>query len=214
MPDDSVSEFLDILTDDGSVIGQASRREVHQKGLWHRTFHGLVVRSGLPARVVLQRRALTSAFAGRLDFTASGHLAAGEQPHHGVRELEEEVGLSVAVTDLNPVGVHRIIDHRDGITNREQVHVFFVRSDLGLDRFRPDPGEVSSLVEVEVEPLLSLVDPSTRVSRIAALEWSPGAPIDEVGIGHGDLMPGYDDYLIKTMIMAERFAAGRSPIAI
>ena len=100
MPDDSIGEVLDVLSDDGTVIGTASRREVHRNGLWHRTFHALVVRPGPPARVVLQRRAATSFFAGRLDLTASGHLAAGEQPIDGIRELEEEVGLSVNPVDL------------------------------------------------------------------------------------------------------------------
>lgn len=214
MPDDSVSELLDVLTDDGTVIGTATRREVHRNGLWHRTFHALVVRPGEPARVVLQRRAATSAFAGKLDFTAAGHLEAGEQPIDGIRELEEEVGLSVDPVDLTPVGVHRIVDHRDGITNREQVHVFFVRSDLALDRFTPDPAEVSSLVEVEVEALLSLVDPATDTARIDVREWAPGSTVFEPMIGPEDLMPGYDNYLIKTMVMAGRFAAGRSPIAI
>ena len=159
-------------------------------------------------------RAQTSAFAGRLDFTASGHLAAGEEPTDGSRELSEEVGLSVAASDLVPVGVHRIIDHRDGITNREQVHVFFISSDLPLDRFRLDPGEVASLVEVEVERVLALVDRSDETDRIEAREWTPGSPVAAVAIAADDLMPGYDDYLIKTMIMADRFAAGRSPIAI
>ena len=214
MPDDSRTELLDVLSDDGTVIGTASRHDVHVNGLWHRTFHGLVVRRGLPARVIFQRRAETSAFAGLLDFTASGHLAAGEQPTDGVRELEEEVGLVATVDDLTPVGVHRIVDHRDGITNREQVHVFFIESDRPLDRFRPDPGEVSSLVEVGVDPLLSLIDSASPVSEVSAIEWSPGSPVLDVAIGYEDLMPGYENYLIKTMIMAERFAAGRSPIAI
>ena len=214
MPDDSVSELLDVLTDDGSVIGTATRLDVHRNGLWHRTFHGLVVRSGLPARVLFQRRAASSAFAGKLDFTASGHLEAGEQPIDGARELEEEVGLVVAPTELVPVGVHRIVDHRDGITNREQVHVFFVRSDLPIERFRPDPDEVSGLVEVEVEPMLRLVDRADPTTEFDAREWTPGTAPTDVTIDEADLMPGYDNYLIKTMIMAERFAADRSPIAI
>lgn len=214
MPDDSVTELLDVLADDGTVVGTATRREVHREGLWHRTFHALVVRPDLPARVVLQRRAATSFFAGRLDLTASGHLAAGEQPADGVRELEEEVGLTVRAADLEPVGVHRIIDHRHGLTNREQVHVFFVRSELPLERFEPDPAEVSSLVEVEVEALLSLVDPANAIATIGVREWSPGSTVSETTIGFDDLMPGYAGYLIKTLIMAERFAAGRSPIAI
>ncbi len=214
MPDNSTEEFLDVLADDGSILGTASRREVHQKGLWHRTFHALVVRPDLPARVVFQRRAASSSFAGLLDFTASGHLAAGELPVDGVRELEEEVGLRVTAGDLVPLGVHRIIDHRNGITNREQVHVFFVASDVALDRFRPDPSEVSGLVEIEVEPLLTLVDPDHPADRIEAVEWEPGTAPTGVTIGHDDLMPGYDAYLIKTLVMAERFAAGKSPIAI
>ncbi len=214
MPDDSTTEMLDVLTDDGTVIGTASRRHVHENGLWHRTFHGLVVRPTLPARVVFQRRAATSAFAGRLDFTASGHLSAGEEPVDGRREFEEEVGLLVDPGDLVPVGMHRIVDNRPPVTNREQVHVFFVASDRDLDQFVLDPGEVAGLVEVEIEPLLHLVDRANPTTGIAAREWRPGSTVDEITIGHDDLMPGYDDYLIKTMIMAARFAAGQSPIAI
>ncbi|MDH4278875.1 MAG: hypothetical protein OEW83_12430, partial [Acidimicrobiia bacterium] len=132
----------------------------------------------------------------------------------GIRELEEEVGLSVNPVDLTSVGVHRIVDHRDGITNREQVHVFFVRSDLALDRFTPDPAEVSSLVEVGIGALLTLVDPANDTTRVDVREWAPGSTVSETTIGPDDLMPGYTGYLIKTLIMAERFAAGRSPIAI
>ena len=57
-------------------------------------------------------------------------------------------------------------------------------------------------------------DPATDTARIDVREWAPGSTVFEPMIGLEDLMPGYENYLIKTMVMAGRFAAGRSPIAI
>ncbi len=100
--------------------------------------------------------------------------------------------------------------------NREQVHVFLALSDLPLDRFRPDQREVAGLVEVETGPLLRLVDAADPTCSITAREWSGDREVRPrpVEIGRSDLMSGYDHYLIKVLVMAERFAAGIGPVAI
>jgi isopentenyldiphosphate isomerase len=37
------TETLDYLNDNRQVIGKATRHEVHQKGLWHQTFHCWII---------------------------------------------------------------------------------------------------------------------------------------------------------------------------
>ncbi|HZT23832.1 MAG TPA: NUDIX domain-containing protein [Verrucomicrobiae bacterium] len=86
-------EIFDIVNERDEVIGRATRREVHARGLWHRAVHVLVFNSR--GEVFLQKRSLKKdTAAGLWDSSASGHLAAGEGYDAGAaRELREEIGL-------------------------------------------------------------------------------------------------------------------------
>ncbi len=63
-----------------------------------------------------------------LDATAAGHLTAGESVADGMREVEEELGVSWPMDALTDLGVHRV----DEGSNRELQHVFSVRDDRPL----------------------------------------------------------------------------------
>lgn len=216
-------ELLDVLGPDGTVIGQAGRDEVHQCGHWHRTFHCLAVRTEPPARVILQRRSRHSHFAHLIDLTATGHLQAGEEPVDGVRELEEEAGIVADRSRLIPLGVHYLVDDGPDAMNREQIHVFLYPTDAALGALQPDPEEVDGLLEVEVEPLLALLDPrQPTVTEIQATERSIEHSNEQatarlprsVVLTKDDLVDGNQGYFIKVLIMAERLVNGQSPLAI
>jgi isopentenyl-diphosphate delta-isomerase len=90
-------EIFDVVNHQDEVIGQAPRREVHARGLWHRAVHVLVFnRRG---EVFLQKRSqLKDTAKGKWDSSASGHLDTGEAYDAcAVRELREEIGLVGAV---------------------------------------------------------------------------------------------------------------------
>jgi isopentenyl-diphosphate Delta-isomerase len=100
-------EVFDVVDANDVVTGQATRREVHAKGLWHRAVHVLVfapVESGAAVnavngrRVFLQKRSMAKDTApGRWDSSCSGHLDSGEDYlTAAVRELGEEIGLRVS----------------------------------------------------------------------------------------------------------------------
>lgn len=78
------------------VVGRAARREVHERGLWHRAVHVLVFDGR--GRVFLQKRSMSKdQCAGLWDSSCSGHLDAGEDyDAAAVRELAEEIGIKVA----------------------------------------------------------------------------------------------------------------------
>ena len=89
-------EIFDIVNERDEVIGQAPRKEVHARGLWHRAVHVLVFNSR--GEVFLQKRSMLKDTAkGKWDSSTSGHVDSGE--HYGataVRELGEEIGLKVS----------------------------------------------------------------------------------------------------------------------
>lgn len=225
-------EQLDIVTVTGNYVRTAGRAEVHHGGHWHQVFHCLVLRPGVPARVVLQRRHHSkAAFPGLLDLTATGHLSAGERPEDGVRELNEELGINAVARDLTPVGIRLLVDDEGEGLNRERVHLYFMTDDRPLEDYAPEPTEVESLVEVDARDLLGLIasaragtgdrssgadgiDPTDGAGSIDAVEWRPGAVPFATSIGATDLIKPVDGYWAVLLVMAERFAAGLTPVAI
>ncbi len=86
-------EVFDVVNAADEVIGQATRAEVHARGLWHRAVHVLVFNAA--GQVFLQKRSMAKDMApGRWDSSCSGHLDAGEDYDvAAVRELAEEIGV-------------------------------------------------------------------------------------------------------------------------
>ncbi len=216
--DPLVAENLDIVTPTGHYLRTADRREVHDGGHWHEVFHCLVVRSGTPARIIMQRRHhAKAAFPGLLDLSATGHLTAGETPQEGVRELNEELGIDATADDLESVGVRLLVDDNGEGKNRERVNMFFMTDDRALDSYNPEPTEVESLVEVEAGAMLDAIarlGSGDSDHRIDATEWTPGSAPVPTKIGAVDLIEPASEYWVVLLVMAERFAAGQRPIAV
>lgn len=86
-------EIFDIVNERDEVIGQAPRKEVHARGLWHRAVHVLVFNAR--GDVFLQKRSMLKDTAkGLWDSSSSGHLDSGEDYDAcAVREVREEIGL-------------------------------------------------------------------------------------------------------------------------
>ena len=86
-------EIFDIVNERDEVIGQAPRKEVHARGLWHRAVHVLVFNAR--GQVFLQKRSMKKDSApGKWDSSSSGHLDTGEEYDAcAMREVREEIGI-------------------------------------------------------------------------------------------------------------------------
>ena len=95
-------ELFDVVDEQDCVIDQATRQEVHDKGLLHRAVHILVFNKKHDC-LLQKRSALKDRHPGVWDSSAAGHLDAGEDYETAARrELEEELGITD--TPLIPVG--------------------------------------------------------------------------------------------------------------
>lgn len=160
-PHTDLDELFDVCDSLGRPLGLRKRRaDVHRDGDWHRSLHCWVVgqyRDGTPY-VIFQRRAESKDTSpGKLDATVGGHLAAGESVEEALRESREEIGLELSLRDLLPMGVRQAAsDIEPGVRDYEVQFAFIHKSDLPLTAFRPNPAEVTALVEVPVPDALDL----------------------------------------------------------
>ena len=100
MPAQDPEEIFDVVDEHDVVVEQATRREVHARGLLHRAVHIFLFNSR--GELLLQRRsALKDEFPLCWTSSASGHLDAGESYEQAAgRELREELGLTAELQFL------------------------------------------------------------------------------------------------------------------
>jgi isopentenyl-diphosphate delta-isomerase type 1 len=131
-------EWFDVVDEQDRVIGSALRREVHARGLLHRSVHALVTDAA--GRVLMQRRSMSKdLYPNQWAASASGHVDRGEDYDTAmVRELGEELGIHVAAV---PQRVCRIEACEE--TGREFVWAYRCRHE-GPVTFNTD--EISEIV--------------------------------------------------------------------
>jgi isopentenyldiphosphate isomerase len=141
-----VNEYFPIVTENGDVIGKASREECHSGSfLLHPVIHLHVFNS--KGELYLQKRALDKDIQpGKWDTSVGGHVDYGEEITEALkREVEEEL----RITDFKPTFIksYKFISDREA----ELIHSYFAIYDGNIV---PDPVEISEgrfwkLTEIE-----------------------------------------------------------------
>jgi len=128
-------ERIDVVDDLDRVVAVLSRREVHRRGLPHRSVHVFLLDD--PERIYLQRRAWSKdQDPGRWDSSASGHVDSGESYHAAAeRELQEELGI---LTPLEPLFKTAACPETCG----EHSMLYQARTVGGRPVPRPNPDEI------------------------------------------------------------------------
>ncbi|MBR6770758.1 MAG: NUDIX domain-containing protein [Lachnospiraceae bacterium] len=109
-------ELLDIVDTQGRPTGRVRERSLaHRYGSRHRSAHVWLVRPGTENNfeVLLQKRSLDKdGYPGCLDVSSAGHIPAGcGYLESALRELEEELSLTVAPEELVFVGFREAASH-------------------------------------------------------------------------------------------------------
>ncbi|WP_248735655.1 NUDIX hydrolase [Neobacillus rhizosphaerae] len=145
------NEQLKIFDSNRKPIGVATREEVHRFGLWHESFHcWFVSREDEIDYLYLQLRCdLKKDHPNLFDITAAGHLLANETVEDGIREIEEELGIEVAFTELIPLGIINYCVNHEKLIDKELAHTFLYKKNLAFDEFTLQKEEVSGIVKVK-----------------------------------------------------------------
>jgi isopentenyldiphosphate isomerase len=206
-----VDERVDVLDTRGEKTGEVAwKSEAHRLGLWHRCFHCWIVSpetsSGGPYLFVQRRAAEKETWPDRLDVTVGGHLGAGEEALDGLREVEEELGLTVLADELIPMGTRRAELEISAGLDREFQDVFLLVRPLSSEDLQLQEEEVAALVRLRLDDIETLYEGT----EIPAEEWMDGEK-SPTSVRLADFVPGEDDYLLLASHIARNVLDGNRP---
>lgn len=142
-----MDELIDVLDADGAKTGETVLKSVaHQKGIFHQTVHVWFFTSD--GRILLQQRGKHKKIFPLLwDVSVAGHIGAGELVETAaVREIEEEIGLSVTKNDLEKIGVFKSIQKHDAdLLDCEFHHIFISELKIPFKNLKKQESEVADL---------------------------------------------------------------------
>jgi isopentenyldiphosphate isomerase len=142
-----MDELIDIVSENGDPTGTtALKSEIHTKGFYHNTAHiWFYTKKG---DILLAQRAATKTICPLLwDVSVAGHIDAGETiVQAAIREIQEEIGLTIKEIDLQKIGVFPCFQTYDnGMIDNEFHHTFISELKTDIDRLTPQIGEVEAL---------------------------------------------------------------------
>lgn len=209
-------EYLDIYNSKGVHLGKELRKVVHQKGMWHKTFHCWVIfrnEAGEDCVLMQKRAAKKDSAPNKLDSTVAGHYEAGEDILGGIREFKEETGIDIDSKDLIPLGIRvTVSDYKENNINKEFQEVYFIKKSIPLASFKLPVDEVAGMVELPVKKCIALFD--KQIDHFFARgifndnASSPNKPIiKEAKITLDDFIWFIDNFHFKIMLLTSRALA-------
>ncbi|MDP9454408.1 MAG: NUDIX domain-containing protein [Actinomycetota bacterium] len=199
-----MDEKIDVLDERGEKTGRVvCKSEAHRTGLWHRCFHLWIVDPGGPALLVQRRAPGKETWPDKLDVTAAGHLMAGEGGLDGLREVEEELGLSVRGDDVVALGTRRNELEIPSGTDREFQDVFLLVRRIEPSDLRLQREEVASVARLRLDDLEALCEGE----EVPMQEWVDGE-VRAARARISDFVPGEDGYLLGVARAARKVLAG------
>ncbi len=210
-------ELFDVLTSEGVPTGRTkARARIHRDGDWHRAVHVWVygVRDA-GAFLLFQRRGMgKDTWPGKLDATVGGHFAAGEKVPDVLREVKEEIGVSVCEQDLRFAGVRvRSSELEPGIIDRELQDIYLWQRNAALPTYVPNFPELEAIVAVDLDPFLSFS--AGEAEQVGGIELSARTrEVAEVILTEQDFLPGIDRYYFRVGLAVRSVLRGDQHVSV
>jgi isopentenyldiphosphate isomerase len=192
-------ELLKIFDENKQEIGVATRQEVHKVGHWHETFHCWFISTvkGITYIYFQLRSYKKKDFPNHFDITAAGHILSHESVNDGIREVEEELGVNVTITDIIPLGITKNIIKRDAThIDKEFCHVFLCTRSYNIDEFQLQEEEVAGIVKANFNEFKELwlgIRKEIKIEGFKMNEDREKLPIDTF-VTKDDFVPLEDSY--------------------
>ena len=167
--------MLKIYNAQMEAIGKQDKKIVHQKGLWHKVFGGVLYNPLLRTiyfQTIYPKESYTFEREDYIDFAVGGHVEDDETIiEAGKREIVEELGFDIEEKNWSFLGI-RICkaDPSETYKIREFQHFYALKTDNELKNmdFSKSDGEVKSVIEVNIDDFLKLL--TRAIDRASANE--------------------------------------------
>ena len=206
-------ELIDIYDEKMNLLGQATRAQAHQEGLWHMSFHCWIVRRSPEGRpqVLLQIRGKNQNHPSLIDISSAGHLLSGETPHDGIKNIEKELGLKVDFSKLTKLFTANHVFQKNGYINHEFNPTYLLEDSTPITEYKLNPDMVDGVFIADVEDMLNLF--KHKVDKI----YVNGLKLDENkhyvphagNIARCEFVPHTDQYFTKVMETIQRWFQGQ-----
>lgn len=205
-------EPFEVVTAAGRGTGLIkARAEVHRDGDWHRAIHVWIAgrdNAGEPFLIFQRRGSLKDTWPDHFDATVGGHVRAGESWEETLREVDEEIGISIQGLTLLALGRRLCANEAsDGIIDREVQEVFLLIDDRPLGDYRPNPVELSGLVRFPLMALIAFL--AGEETHVQGESIAAGANSTElVLVEPDDFIPTVDNYCLRMAIAVANVLRG------
>jgi isopentenyldiphosphate isomerase len=155
-----MDEYIDIINNSGEISGETClKSEAHKKGLYHASVHIWIINEN--NQILIQKRAADKdTFPNLWDISVAGHISAGELPiNAAIREVEEEVGISIKKNQLQYIGAStKKIIHKPDFIDYELHHIYICRLNFNISELKIQKEEVSEIKLISLNKLILAVE--------------------------------------------------------
>ena len=149
-----MEEYIDIINKEtGENTGERKiKSEVHKNGLWHKTAHIWCINS--KNEILLQHRSKDKKnFPNMWDISVAGHISSGEDSKTGaIREIKEEIGIDILVSDLKFLGtvVQEFVLNDGTYIDNELNDIYLVILDMDNQKLQIQEEELDKLQWISI----------------------------------------------------------------
>jgi isopentenyldiphosphate isomerase len=168
------AELLNVIDEQGRIIGTETRDKIHREGLLHREISVWFYTPD--AKLIFQQRSLTKQTSpGLLGAAVAGHVGLGDDfINTALKETKEETGLTLTAEDLQFIQqIH--LDRHDSVTgarNNFISHIYAYRYEGNLEDLHVEPGEAEGFEAWPIRDLYNLPpDHAKRFSAALREQW-------------------------------------------
>lgn len=148
-------ELIDIYDENNNLTGVPKMKsEAHRDGLWHRNVHVWIYNSA--GEILLQLRAKDKlVFPDVWDVSVAGHVGAGEDLLVSAsREVEEEIGLTIKLEDLEFFKIRTISMTYKEVKNNEFAYIYFLKFEGDISQLKLQNEELQAVKFFSSEKIL------------------------------------------------------------
>ncbi len=153
-----VDELVEVVNEKDEIVGKKMKSVCHLEGIWHRI--SCVILFNSQGKIWLQTRKKGKISEGLLDYSASGHIKAGQNYEDAAyRELKEELGIKTKLTLLSLKTLYGKIDI-EGNKVRHALRVYHGKND---GPFKIQESELEKIEAYELDKVKELVKEDSKL---------------------------------------------------